>query len=101
MINHENEVIGVMQAINKLPLGFVFNDDDIVQLQSFATLATSTLQKSNQIYELSQVVHEQRLALHYYQCMLQTGNDVSITIGADSRAVSLIFLGCSRLTISI
>jgi GAF domain-containing protein len=87
MINRDQEIIGVIQAINKLPVGFVFSNEDVVQLQSFATLAASTLQKSNQMFELTELLQEQRIAIHYYQCMLQSGNDATITIGMDSRAV--------------
>lgn len=86
LINHENEIVGVIQAINKLSGDFSFNDDDVIQLQSFAAVATTTLEKSNQIFDLTELVGEQRLALNYHRFMLQSMNDVTITIGADSRA---------------
>jgi transcriptional regulator with GAF, ATPase, and Fis domain len=38
MMSPEGEIIGAVQAINKIPDGYVFNDDDIAQLTSFATL---------------------------------------------------------------
>ena len=38
MLSPEGEIIGAVQAINKIPDGFIFDDDDISQLVSFASL---------------------------------------------------------------
>jgi hypothetical protein len=38
MMSPDGEIIGAVQAINKIPDGFIFNNEDIAQLTSFATL---------------------------------------------------------------
>ncbi|KAJ3350766.1 hypothetical protein HDU91_006206 [Kappamyces sp. JEL0680] len=93
MYSPDNEVIGVMQAVNKIPAGFVFDGDDMVQLQSFAALSASTLQKSNEIIHLTDMVAEQRLALQYNKSLVHSMQSTIISIDTDGRANTIENIG--------
>jgi adenylate cyclase len=86
MRNQSNEIVGVIQAINKKPYGFVFDNDDVSQLQSFASLAASSLEKSSDILELTDLVAIQKSSLLYASSLLKSIRSVVITIDTDGRA---------------
>jgi transcriptional regulator with GAF, ATPase, and Fis domain len=84
MMSPSGEIIGAVQAINKIPDGYIFSNEDISQLTSFATL-----QKSEEMNELIKQLTEQKMSTFYCKCILQSLNSVIITFDESGRVTSI------------
>ncbi|KAI8902992.1 hypothetical protein BC833DRAFT_571499 [Globomyces pollinis-pini] len=84
----DGEIVGAVQAINKKNL-IMFTDEDSAQLESFSTLAISTIEKSDEINMLNYSLNEQIYSNQYLNSILQSMNSVIMTLSENGKLMTM------------
>ncbi|KAJ3316146.1 hypothetical protein HDU76_002049 [Blyttiomyces sp. JEL0837] len=89
MRNHQGEVIGVTQVINKLPESFTFSKEDELLLMAFSSLAAVTIEKSILFQALQMTLKETNQTKNFMSMILQSITNVVMTLDGTGRLVTI------------
>ncbi|KAI8914161.1 hypothetical protein EDD86DRAFT_187051 [Gorgonomyces haynaldii] len=85
MLNSKGEIIGVFQAINKIPDTVSFTKDDVNQITSFSALAASTIEKSLEFQAMQSDLDNFTQSTVFLKGILQTLPSSVLAVGPDGR----------------